>query len=196
MPLLGTEVAADFLARRTSDPDRQAATELATELGGLPLALEQAAAYTQADGDTLAGYLALFQHRRAELLARGQLAGYDKTVASTWALAFDGLQTAPGAVGLLRLLAFLAPEKVPLRLLLQPRPGLAGRLSEEVAPVLVPLLDDRLAADDALRPLYPVFAGHPGRRRVGNGAPASAGGAPPAGCPVSCMMRGGRTPRR
>jgi len=153
VPLLGTEIAADFLVRRTSDPDRQAAAELAAELGGLPLALEQAAAYTQAAGDTLAGYLALFQHRRAELLDQGQPAGYDKTVASTWALAFDRVQTAAGAVGLLRLLAFLAPEAVPLRLLLQPRPGLAGRLSEELANVLVPLLEDRLAANDAIRAL-------------------------------------------
>jgi len=49
VPLLGTEVAADFLVRRTSDPDRQAAAEL----GGLPLALEQAAAYTVAAGESL-----------------------------------------------------------------------------------------------------------------------------------------------
>ena len=34
--------AADFLVSRTGDPDRQAAAELAAELGGLPLALEQA----------------------------------------------------------------------------------------------------------------------------------------------------------
>ena len=59
-------------------------------------------------------------------------------------------QTAPGAVGLLRLLAFCAPEAIPLRLLLQPRPGLAGRLGEDVAPVLAPLLEDPLAAGDAI----------------------------------------------
>ena len=35
----------------------------------------------------------------------------------------DLQQAAPGAVGLLRLLAFCAPEAIPLRLLLQPRPG-------------------------------------------------------------------------
>ena len=123
-------------------------------LGGLPLALEQAAAYIQAIGGTLAGYLALFRQRRAELLARGEPTGYDKTVASTWALAFDRLQqTAPGAVGLLRLLAFCAPEAIPLRLLLQPRPGLAGQLGDEVAPVLVPLLEDPLAAGDAIAAL-------------------------------------------
>ena len=128
------DVAAGFLVNRTGDPDRQAARDLADELGGLPLALEQAAAYIQATGGTLAGYLALFRQRRAELLARGEPTGYGKTVASTWALAFDHLQqTAPGAVGLLRLLAFCAPEAIPLRLLLQPRPGLAERLGDEVA---------------------------------------------------------------
>src|SRR5258705_2124772 len=100
--------------------------------GGLPLALEGAAASRQATGDTLAGYLALFRQRRADLLARGEPVGYGKTVAGTWALAFDRLQqTGPGAVGLLRLLAFCAPEPVPLRLLLQPRPGLAGRLCDQ-----------------------------------------------------------------
>ena len=131
VPVLDPDVAAGFLVNRTGDPDRQAARDLADVLGGLPLALEQAAAYMQATGDTLAGYLALFRQRRAGLLARGEPTGYSKTVASTWALAFDRLQhTAPGAVGLLRLLAFCAPEAIPLRLLLQPRPGLAGRLGD------------------------------------------------------------------
>ena len=55
--MLDPDVAAGFLVSRTGDPDRQAAADLAGELGGLPLALEQAAAYMQATGDTLAGYL-------------------------------------------------------------------------------------------------------------------------------------------
>jgi hypothetical protein len=151
VPVLDPDMAAGYLTGRTGDPDRQAARELASELGGLPLALEQAASYTQAAGDTLAGYLALFRHRRAELLGRGQAAGYSKTVASTWALAFDRLrQDEPDAVALLRLLAFCAPEEIPLRLLLQPRPGLAERLGQQVAPVLASLLEDRLAAGDAI----------------------------------------------
>ena len=50
VPVLDPEVAAEFLVSRTGDPDRQAARELADELGGLPLALEQAAAYIQATG--------------------------------------------------------------------------------------------------------------------------------------------------
>ena len=151
VPTLDRDVAADFLVNRTGDPDRRAAWELADILGGLPLALEQAAAYTQAMGGALADYLVLFRRRRADMLARGEPTGYNKTVASTWALAFDRLQQiAPGAVGLLRLLAFYAPEAIPLRLLLQPRPELAGRLGGEVVPVLAPLLEDPVVAGDAI----------------------------------------------
>ena len=56
VPALDPEVAAEFLVNRTGDPDRRAALDLAGEMGGLPLALEQAAAYVQASGDSLAGY--------------------------------------------------------------------------------------------------------------------------------------------
>ena len=151
VPALDPDVAAGFLVNRTGDPDQQAARELAVGLGGLPLALEQAAAYMQATGDTLAGYLALFRQRRPDMLARRGPTGYGKTVATIWSLAFDRVQeTAPDAAGLLRLLAFCAPEAIPLRLLLQPRPGLPGRLGEDVARLLVPLLEDRLAAGDAI----------------------------------------------
>ena len=57
VPVLDLEVAAGFLVTRTGDLDEQAARELAGELGGLPLALEQAGAYVQASGGSLAGYL-------------------------------------------------------------------------------------------------------------------------------------------
>jgi hypothetical protein len=81
VPVLDPEVAAGFLVDRTGDADRRAALELAGELGGLPLALEQAAAYIQATGGSLAGYVAAFERRRADLLARGEPAGYTGTVA-------------------------------------------------------------------------------------------------------------------
>ena len=154
VPVLDLEAAAGFLAARTGDADRQTAAALAEAVGGLPLALEQAAAYAQATGARLAAYLALFHNRRADLLERGQPARYGGTVATAWALAFTQLEDSdPGAVGLLRLLAFCAPEAIPLRLLLQPRPGLAEQLSPQVAPVLVPLLEDELAAGDAVAAL-------------------------------------------
>jgi len=154
VPVLDTGVAAGFLVSRSGDADRRAAVELAGELGGLPLALEQAAARIQATGDSLAGYLASFRQRRPDMLARGEPTEYDSTVAATWSLAFEQLeQSAPGAAGLLRLLACCAPEAIPLRLLLQPRDGLADGLAAEVAAVLVPLLEDPLAAGDAIAAL-------------------------------------------
>jgi hypothetical protein len=154
VPVLDTDVAADFLVTRTSDADPQAARELASELDGLPLALAQAAAYILATGGTLARYLGLFKDRRADMLSRGDPAGCSGTVATTWSLAFGRLeQSAPSAVGLLRLLACCAPEPVPLPLLLQHRPGPAREFGAEVAPALGLLLDDTLAADDAIAAL-------------------------------------------
>ena len=154
VPMLDTQVAAEFLVNRTGDPDRQAAVMLAIELGGLPLALEQVGAYVQTTGTTLAGYLALFEGRRAELLARGEAAGHPADVAATLGLALSRLAgEAPAAAGLARLLACLAAEPVPLALLLQHRPGLVDQLGDAVAPDLAPLLEDPLAAGDAIAAL-------------------------------------------
>jgi Tetratricopeptide repeat len=151
VPTLDREVAARFLVSRTGDHDESSAAELADELGGLPLALEQAAAYIRASGGSLAGYLALFRRRRPEMLARGEPTGYSMTVATTWSLAFTQLEeSAQQAVALLRLLAWCAPESVPLRLLLRPCSELAEYLSDEVTVVLAPLLEDELAVNDAV----------------------------------------------
>ena len=152
VPVLDLEVAAGFLVDRTGDPDRAAARELAAGLGGLPLALEQAAAYLQATGTTVARYLPLFRARQADLLARGEVSGHPD-VAATLALALSRLAgDAPAAAGLVRLLAFLAPEPVPLALLLAGAQA-AGLLGAEVAAAVGPLLGDPVAAGDAITAL-------------------------------------------
>ena len=149
VPVLDRRVAAEFLAARTGDADRRSALELAAELGGLPLALEQAGAYMQASGRTVAEYLGLFRARRAELLDKGDPAGYDKRVTTTWSVAFAELGRAGPAAGLLRLVACCAAEDIPLPLLL--RPGLeAEDFDAVVGPLLVPLLADELARDEAV----------------------------------------------
>jgi hypothetical protein len=152
VPVLDTRTAAGFLVNRTGAAGQEpAARELAIELGGLPLALEQAAAYMQATGRDMAGYLELFRDRSLELLARGEVAGYGEQVTTTWALAFDQIgQAAPGAAGLLRLLACCAPDAIPLGLLLCPRPEDAEPFDPEVSRLLDPLLADPLAVDDAV----------------------------------------------
>jgi hypothetical protein len=153
VPVLDTEVAAVFLMNRAGDPDNQAAAALAAELGGLPLALEQAAAYIQAAGTTLAGYLALFEDRRADLLARGEAPGHPADLAATLGLALSRLEAeAPAAAGLLRLLACLAPEPVPLTLLLADG-GIAGQLAPGAAAVVGTLFGDLVTAGDAVTAL-------------------------------------------
>ena len=98
VPVLDLDAAAGFLtAPATRTPRRRG---LAEAVGGLPLALEQAAAYTEATGGSLVDYLAMFSRRRAELLGRGQVAGYGGTVAAAWSLAFTQLeQSDPGRPG-------------------------------------------------------------------------------------------------
>ena len=152
VPVLDVEVAAGFLVSRTGDADRMAAVELAGQLGGLPLALEQAAAYLQATGTTLARYLLMIRDRQADLLARGEVAGHPD-VAATLGLALSRLaEQAPAAAGLVRLLAFLAPEPVPLRRLLA-GDAATDQLSSEVSDAIGGLLGDEVAADDAIAAL-------------------------------------------
>jgi Tetratricopeptide repeat len=153
VPVLSTEVATGFLVNRTGDPDERAAMDLAGVLGGLPLALEQAAAYIQATGTTLTGYLSLFRDREADLLARGEAAGHPADVAATLSLALSRLEEqAPAAVRLARLLARLAPEPVPLPLLLADTKA-AGELAPDAATTVGPLLGDSIAVGDAVAAL-------------------------------------------
>ena len=166
--MLDQAAAARFLLTRTgADSGAEAASaELAAELGGLPLALEQAAAYMRATGRTIPDYLGLFRDCQAELMARGDPAGYDKRVTTTWELALVELAraelTRSGlASGLLRMVACCAPEDIPLRLLLRPGPGLATTFGPDVAPLLTPLLDSPIACDERSPRCR-------GRRRPGN----------------------------
>ena len=185
VPVLDLQVAAGFLVDRTGDTDRRAALELAGELGGLPLALEQAAAYVQASGDSLAGYLALFRQRRSEMLGRGEPTGYPETVATTWRLALRTCsrpsRARPGCCG-----CWLSarPRRSRCGLLLQPRPGPAEDLPPAVAAALAPLLDDELAAGDAVAALR----GYSLTARPGTGRCRCTGWSrrsPPTRCPGS-----------
>ncbi len=90
------------------------AEALSQALGGLPLALEQAASYTEATGGSVAGYRRLWQTAAAALLQRMNIStGYEHTVGATLSLAFPRLSSA--AQQLLRLCAFAAPEPLPER---------------------------------------------------------------------------------
>jgi tetratricopeptide (TPR) repeat protein len=112
------DVAAAYLLERTGQTDALSAAEVAAALGGLPLALEQAAAYMIASGRHLASYAELVRTRLAELMREGKPSDYPYTVASTWNLSFKQIERGqPAAAALLRLCAFLAPDDIPISLL-------------------------------------------------------------------------------
>jgi predicted component of type VI protein secretion system len=154
VPVLDRAVAAAFLSNRTDDPDQDAASALAGELGGLPLALAHAAAYMAATGTSLARYLELFRRRRSEVLARRvDDPAHPAGVAATLGVALSELEAgAPAAAGLLRLLACLAPEPVPVSMFLHNSQN-ALSADSVVDDVLVPLLGDELAIGDAVTAL-------------------------------------------
>ena len=115
------EQGAEFLARRlpghVSSHDHAALRELADALGGLPLALEQAAGFLDETGMAAADYTALVRDYLSAplVLDEGRAAtGYQRSVLATLSIAFP--QLGEDAAQLLRLLAFCAPDPVPERL--------------------------------------------------------------------------------
>ena len=107
-----------LLLRHRPAEEAEDAKALADALGYLPLALAQAAAYCDYTGRTLRAYLDLLQTREAVLLAQPQMPhDYPTPVAAAWDLAFAAIEATPGAADLLNLLAYLAPDAFPKRLL-------------------------------------------------------------------------------
>src|SRR5262249_14918562 len=74
----------------------QAAEQLVTEMGGLPLALDQAGAYIEETSCSLVNYLELFQTRQVQLLKRRGEAASDHpaSVVATWSLSFEKVEQA------------------------------------------------------------------------------------------------------
>jgi hypothetical protein len=112
------EESLNFLSQRTGDKDAAAATAIAEALADLPLALEQAAAYVDSNGISLAGYQHRLESQAPALFQRGRPADYEHTIATTWELAFAELEQDPGCAALLFCCAFFAPERIPRELFL------------------------------------------------------------------------------
>ena len=109
--------AVSLLTRRVPHLTEEGANALAEQLGDLPLALEQAAAYLDQTGLSATEYLHLLRVRACDLYDRGQVTDHQDTIATLWSLAFQQLKDAhPEAVYLLQLCAWLAPEPIPLDL--------------------------------------------------------------------------------
>ncbi|WP_189361614.1 tetratricopeptide repeat protein, partial [Thermogemmatispora tikiterensis] len=130
----------DASLEQAAPRERQEALLLSEELGGLPLALDQAGAYLAATGDSCAAYRQLLQQRRLELLRLRsghrdpQGSDHPTPVATTWDLSCSRVRKRhPEAVDLLHFCAFLAPDPIPEALLAAGLARLAHPLAATVA---------------------------------------------------------------
>jgi hypothetical protein len=97
---------------------RADADRLASGLGDLPLAVDQAAALLTDTGLAVDAYLELLAERARDLLDVHSGGGSPVSAAASWTVAFDRLAADdPAALQLLTAVAWLAPEPVPLALL-------------------------------------------------------------------------------
>jgi tetratricopeptide (TPR) repeat protein len=153
---LSSEDAVRFLFARTgrqpTDADTAVAARIAEALGWLPLALEQAGAFLTETRSPLAAYEVSYRANRLALLERSTPAtgDYAASVATTWAMNFSELERAsPTAAALLRISAFLAPDAIPLELLVLG----AAELGPEVSAALTNVGDDPVVLYQTLQPL-------------------------------------------
>nr|WP_304523168.1 FxSxx-COOH system tetratricopeptide repeat protein [Actinoplanes polyasparticus] len=104
----------DLLRRRGQELTDEDATRLAEALGDLPLALDQAAAWRAETGMPADEYLRLFEQKRTELLEVSVPLDYQLPVAAAWNVSLDRLaDSSPGALRLLQVCSFFAPEPIP-----------------------------------------------------------------------------------
>jgi tetratricopeptide (TPR) repeat protein len=141
---------------------RAQAESLSNAVDGLPLALDQAAAFIEEKPSTLEEYQALYQSERKELLKRrGKLAKDHPSVTATFSLAFKKVgDDNPAASDLLRLCAFLEADSIPEEIF----SGGAKELGETLGPVAESPLGLSDAIGEAAR--FSLLRRNPETRRV------------------------------
>ena len=108
----------ELLARRVPNVAVADADRLAGRLGDLPLALEQAAGWLGSTAMAVPDYLDLLDLSAVAAMDENAPPDYSETIASTVAVAYDELsRRSPAAARLIELLAFMAPEVIPYRMI-------------------------------------------------------------------------------
>ena len=109
-------IAPDAELSHASQEERELAVQISLELGGLPLALDQAGAYLEETGTDLATYWSLYQrHRTALVKARGGLiVDHPEPVTTTWSMSFQKVaEKQLAAADLLRVCSYLSADAIP-----------------------------------------------------------------------------------
>jgi NB-ARC domain len=142
--VLDVQGAIDLLCTRSEivvvDVVKDEATQIVTELGCLPLAIEQAAAYVREASKDMFTFLQTYRVNRKAFHERVPHGNWDYTlsVATTWLLAFDVIaKMNAGAAKLLQLFAFLNPDLILIEFLQAGLDGLDDQLQEVVRPPVV-----------------------------------------------------------
>lgn len=116
-PLDPSEAAA-FLLSRTGQKDQAASEKLAKALEDFPLALELAGAYIRWTGISISRYLDLYRKRLGE--SSGRTTGIPEALAAVVEILMEQVRAVSmEGVDLLNLSAFLAPEDLPVDLLVK-----------------------------------------------------------------------------
>jgi hypothetical protein len=138
---LAVDDAADFLIARSkigivgqTPEGRKEAVQVVIEVGCLPLAIEQAAAYIREALTNIFDYLPIYSTNRKRLLARiskGNRTYYERSVATTWQMSFSQIEKNNiDASILVKLLAFMNPDGILTDFLDAGKDGLEGELQE------------------------------------------------------------------
>jgi hypothetical protein len=140
LDVLSNDDAVDlFTMRHGEDPD---AVELCAELGCLPLAVTQAAAYCEETVCTVREYLDDLAAHPVEMYAgKDENRDHERTVARVWQVTLDRLAEDPLTVRILLMLAWYAPDGIP-RTLFAPlgnRPAVRGALGRLAAHSMIAL---------------------------------------------------------
>ena len=120
--------------KNASEPLLSVALTLTQQMGGLPLALDQAGAYIEETGCSLPTFLALLEADTLRLLSgKKQIADYPHSVVTTIAFAFERIQQRNSAAAdLLIVCAFLAPDQIPEELIVGNKHLFRSALQEAV----------------------------------------------------------------
>lgn len=159
VPSFTSQESKDFLRKRTRLPltskvEVEAMEELHAELGGLPLALEQAAAFVvEKRLGSFHVYLQEFRHQRLKLLNKQMpvTGNYAYSVATTWLMNFNEVKAmSQAAAELLRVTAFLKDSSpIPYSYII----NAAHRLPPALQSLLQSTTQKKLAIAEALAPL-------------------------------------------
>ena len=137
-----------------SEHDNNLVRKLASELGGIPIALDQAGAFMLSTQCGIAYYLELYTSHKHELMSNADFkgaSGYDRTTYGTWDISMQKIENiaamdageeslaAQSAIKILRIVAFLDHVNIPEELFKNAAENYMNRNLEDEANLHLPL---------------------------------------------------------